>query len=213
MKRLSYTKGEKIGSLTFIREVETIKGYRRGEFECPFCNEFFNTRIADAKHLKATKCSKCRYEVLKTDKIAKKIKNVLKSMKQRCYNTNATSFKHYGGQGVIMCKEWKENSDTFVKWALSNGYKEGLTIERRNVHGNYEPLNCTWIPRAKQAENKRDNRKHKYIGVSPHSGGFVARVTVKGKGVYVGWSKSEKEVALARDNYILKHKLKRKLNF
>jgi len=213
MKRINYTQGELIGNLTFEKEVEAIKGYRRAEFKCPFCSEFFKTRISDAKNFKATKCRKCAVGLNKTDKDTKRIQSIRKGMVQRCYNPNRKDFLHYGARGISICNMWKKNSKAFVKWALSNGYKEGLTIERVDVDGNYEPSNCTWIAKAKQVENKRDLRKYKYLGVYPHSNGFVAKISVNSRQTHIGWHKTEKEAALARDNYILKHRLKRKLNF
>lgn len=72
----------------------------------------------------------------------------------RCYNIKAENYKNYGGRGIAVCEEWK-NLKTFLKWAEQSNYKEGLTIERINVNGNYEPSNCTWIPAKDQAKNRR----------------------------------------------------------
>ena len=49
----------------------------------------------------------------------------------------------------------------FYNWAMNNGYKEGLTIERINVNGNYEPSNCTWIPLGEQNRNKTNTKRNK----------------------------------------------------
>lgn len=78
-------------------------------------------------------------------------------MKERCFYSKHKSFKHYGGRGITVCNEWLDSA-TFIKWALSNGYKEGLTLERKDYNGNYEPSNCEFIPLIEQANNRRSNR-------------------------------------------------------
>ena len=74
-------------------------------------------------------------------------------MKQRCYNKSNKNYNHYGERGIDICKEW-ESYEAFEKWAYSNGYQDGLTIERKNVNQGYSPNNCEWIGRAEQAKNK-----------------------------------------------------------
>ncbi len=82
---------------------------------------------------------------------------ILKGMLSRCENPKNRNFRNYGGRGISVCQEW-HNPVEFVRWATANGYKPGLSIERRDVNGNYEPSNCCWIPLADQQLNKR-NRK------------------------------------------------------
>lgn len=81
------------------------------------------------------------------------------AMKRRCDNPDKLHKKYY--KNIKICKEWY-NFDNFKKWALSNGYIEGYTIERLNNVKNYCPLNCTWIPKEKQNYNKR-NKSHLII--------------------------------------------------
>jgi hypothetical protein len=74
-------------------------------------------------------------------------------MKKRCYDERAIGFKNYGGRGIKVCDEWKDSSETFIKWARSNGYEENLSIERIDVNGNYEPSNCTFVEHIDQMNN------------------------------------------------------------
>ena len=75
-------------------------------------------------------------------------------MKRRCNQKNNYKYKDYGGRGISYCQEWEE-FERFAEWAYQSGYKDGLSIERINVNGNYCPENCEWIPFAKQARNRR----------------------------------------------------------
>lgn len=78
-------------------------------------------------------------------------------MLQRCNNPKSTNYKNYGAKGVEVFQEWR-SFENFKEWALNNGYKEGLTIDRLNPSGNYEPSNCKWSTRKEQDRNKRNTR-------------------------------------------------------
>lgn len=80
--------------------------------------------------------------------------NIWSGMRSRCHSKGHTGFKNYGGRGITVCKEWS-NYCVFRDWALSNGYKDNLTIDRIDVNGNYEPSNCRWVDWTTQARNKR----------------------------------------------------------
>lgn len=79
------------------------------------------------------------------------------SMKKRCNNPHAKNYARYGGRGITVCSEW-EQFEPFRDWALSVGYAEALTLERKDVNGNYCPENCTWIPQKRQARNRTSNK-------------------------------------------------------
>jgi hypothetical protein len=78
-------------------------------------------------------------------------------MRQRCSNPNNLKFKNYGNRGIKVCKLWNKSFQNFRMWALKNGYKKGLTIDRINVDGNYEPSNCRWVTNKIQQNNRRNN--------------------------------------------------------
>ena len=80
------------------------------------------------------------------------------NMKTRCLNPNNRAYKWYGAVGVTICPEWMQ-FENFQQWALESGYKDDLTIERKNPFGNYEPSNCTWIPLIEQRRNQRRSKQ------------------------------------------------------
>jgi len=67
------------------------------------------------------------------------------NMKSRCYNSKVIGYNHCGRKGIIVCDEWKNSSSAFISWALANGYKQGLVLNRKDKQGNYEPANCNFI--------------------------------------------------------------------
>lgn len=89
---------------------------------------------------------------------------VWQNMKNRCTNSNIENYKNYGFKGIYVCEEWKKDFLTFYNWALSNGWKKGLTIDRVDSNGNYEPSNCRCITFSAQARNRSSNILVDYNG-------------------------------------------------
>lgn len=94
-----------------------------------------------------------------------RLHGIWETMKARCNNKNFSQYKRYGLIGVKVCKEWNNDFLAFYNWAMANGYKDNLTIDRINVFGNYEPSNCRWATPMEQANNRKNNRYITYRGI------------------------------------------------
>ena len=92
----------------------------------------------------------------------KRIEKIFKNMQQRCYNANNKDYKWYGGRGIGIYQEWRDNPKLFEEWAINNGYNDTLTIDRIDEDKDYCPDNCQWISRA---ENSRKAGRVNWITV------------------------------------------------
>ena len=138
-------------------------------------------------------------------------------MKQRCYNENKNSFENYGGKGITVCEEWRSSFINFYTWAISNGYKETLTIDRIDVEGNYEPSNCRWADACTQQANTRklhSTNKSGYRGVSWNKNLNKWEVSIKTENqtIKIGYYKDKLQAAKAYDTYVLDNKLPHTIN-
>lgn len=187
-------------------------------FVCQYCNkefEAFKEQVSGG-HKKSCGCATSH---LKTKHILKhglsktKLFNVWWQMKERCYNHKNISYKNYGGRGIIVCNDWNNDFKVFYDWCLENGYKEGLSIDRKNNDGNYDPLNCRFTDNVTQNCNRRNFNKTGYRGVEKRGNMYIASLSIKNKKFYIGSFSSAEECAKQRDIYVIKNNLKHSLNF
>ena len=87
-----------------------------------------------------------------------RIDNIYKGMVSRCYYSSNIHYKNYGGAGIEVCDEWKNDKTKFFEWAFSHGYTENLTLDRIDGSKGYSPDNCRWVTYKKQNNNRRNNR-------------------------------------------------------
>lgn len=154
--------GKKFNRLTVLQRVENRKKTVMWLCKCDCGNE----TIVDGfsiNHGKTKSCGCLQSEKAKENakhgKTGTRIYRIHHNMKERCFNKNNHRYKSYGGRGITICDEWlgKNGFICFYNWAIKNGYKDDLTIERIDNNGNYCPENCTWIPLQDQVKNKTSN--------------------------------------------------------
>lgn len=122
-------------------------------------------------------------------------------MKARCYNPNRKDYSRYGGRGIKVCDRWLNSFENFRDDMLPT-WKPGLTLDRRDNNGNYEPENCRWATSLEQEFNKRPYGEISYRGVSKHGDKFRARFTFKRTTINIGTFDTPEEASNAYEQYM-----------
>lgn len=157
--------GKTFGRLNVLEYAYSKNSRRYWKCKCK-CGNVVYISTNDIKNNHTKSCGCLRKEVAKKNFIEShtthnltntRLYNIWRSMKKRCYLKTHQAYKDYGGRGIKVCDEWKNDFMSFYNWAIENGYKEGLTIDRINNNGNYEPSNCRWTTLKEQQFNKRNN--------------------------------------------------------
>lgn len=166
MPKLIDLTGKRYGKLVVISRAKNLGNSVAWNCMCDCGNEC----VIRADHLREGRtisCSKCGRErqtisVTKHGEYKSPLYDVWVSMKQRCFNPRSEEYHNYGARGITVCDEWLDYSN-FREWAQDK-YNQGLTIDRINNNGNYEPSNCRFTTYYAQSINKRSNRIITYGG-------------------------------------------------
>ncbi|MCH5261605.1 MAG: hypothetical protein J1F42_01705 [Lachnospiraceae bacterium] len=161
--------GRRYGSLVVIELAVDVPGKKKKWFcKCDCGKKIIvsgsNLQSGHTKHCKDCGLKLSNESKVKHGKTRTKIYYVWQGMINRCDRPSHKSYCDYGAKGIFVCDEW-HNSKTFIDWALSNGYKEGLEIDRIDTNGSYCPENCRWVDRFENANNKTNNKIISHLGV------------------------------------------------
>ena len=173
MKKHEY----EIGKIYGVRKLLSISkdsGRAIAETECIYCGKKMFVR---PDTLFNNKFNSCRCQVTKHNAYKTRLYGVWGNMKYRCSNPNAQGYHNYGGKGIKVCDEWKE-FEPFQKWAIENGYRKGLSIDRVDSNGDYCPENCRWVTLSENVAESNRSTQHRmankgmYYAYTP-SGDYV----------------------------------------
>ncbi len=163
--RYGVSVGDTINRLTLIGEMfhSPEKSTWRGVFSCS-CGNYSVADVSYVKRGRIRSCGCLALEVRRSSDLKYKkhgltknpVYNVWSSMMGRCHNPNVPNYINYGGRGIKVCKPWHDVK-VFYDWAISNGYKDELQLDRIDNNKGYSPDNCRFVTCSENCNNKRTN--------------------------------------------------------
>lgn len=176
--KIKITKGDVFGYLTVLKEQEGKRRIKNGKVvsvdriflvKCE-CGKEYNVLMWNMIKRKDHVSCGCHAQDkgkiqlykhgLSTHSIYKRYTGMIK----RCYNKNEQFYSRYGGRGIKVCDEWKNDFMSFYNWAITNGYDKSLSLDRIDNNSDYEPSNCRFTNAEVQANNKNNNYLYDYNG-------------------------------------------------
>ena len=182
------------------------------------------TKIIDYHHLQSGHTKSCRCYAKEQTSKAKKTHGMSThslyvlwyDMKLRCEDSRHDSYELYSSKGRDICEEWKNDMSAFMDWALNNGWKKGLVLDREDNSLGYSPENCRFVTYKENSHNSDIQRRSKtgYAGVWYEQGGGKYQSYIHGVDIlpnnrkkHLGRFDTAEQAVAARNNYIKVHKL------
>ena len=182
-QRIYLKAGKKFNKLTVL-SFHHIKNKR--DFYLCKCDCGKETIVckSDLKRGKVKSCGCLRLELVskavsKHKMSHSRIYRTWTNMKARCYEQKHLGYPNYGGRGITVCNEWKNDFMAFYNWAMANGYNDNLSIDRIDNNDNYKPSNCRWVTKTEQKRNKRTIVFLTYKGITLCAAQWAKKLGIK----------------------------------
>lgn len=164
-------RGKKIGRLSPIEiDTEATISHSQIHWRCQCdCGGETSVNVFNLAKQSTLSCG-CIHREQLTERNSKhgmagsKIYTLWQAMLQRCYYEKHEYYHLYGGKGITVCNEWREDFQAFFDWSMSNGYEDGLSLDRIDGNDDYKPSNCRWVTAQAQANNTSRNHYIEYQG-------------------------------------------------
>lgn len=178
---LENMKGKKYGKLTVVGPEEVERRESTGKLiryvwcKCD-CGNMYRAIISALPNGRASSCGcemeKARHSIgqrrqrgeftssgnTKHGLSHTRLHRIWSNMKTRCYNRKSDNYRWYGAKNIEVCDEWLNSFEAFYNWAMANGYRDDLEIDRIDNTKDYKPSNCKWVTRIEQNNNTSQNR-------------------------------------------------------
>lgn len=167
MIRIDWSKqlvGRKVGRLVITSVPKNAGAFDKARCQCS-CGNVIHARVSRLVYKQQPRSCGCwrseraieraRRTFTKHSQHPRSLYRKWKGMKARCREGGTRKTKNYGDRGIRVCKKWQQSFTIFRDWALANGWKEGLQIDRKKVNGHYSPLNCRFVTHSENQQNKR----------------------------------------------------------
>ncbi len=221
---LKLKSGDHLGNCTYLEDANSYvypngKKKRKALFLCN-CGDEFTSVIQDVKSGNTTSCGCYHKERVgnmsrKHELKKHKLYGIWANIKKRCYNESDPAYKNYGGRGITVCDEWRNDFKAFYDYvmALENAMQPGLTVDRMRNNEGYKPENLRWATRHIQATNQRIRKDNKsgFKGVSYSKANkgnkWLASIRVNGERKSLGHYHTIQESLNVRNQYIIDNSL------
>lgn len=213
--RKQYKNGDIIGinGITYIEEGRSIRKIRYATFKC-HCSKLFYSRISAVKSGHTTSCGCHKLKIfIERNTIhgmyGSHLYIIWGDIRER--TKNSSNNYNYGGRGIVMFPPWREDFSLFYDYvsSLPSFNEKGMTLDRIDVNGNYEPGNLRWTTKHVQGANRRmmPSNTSGYTGVGKDGNMWYARIKIMQKIICIGSYKTKEQAVTARNEYIIKNQL------